>query len=248
MRSCRGVVYQGQSLVRDRPILFSGSMVCGILDGRKTKTRRLLNPQPFIDPNGNFCCADKAGKVWNWGQHLDGRPCTRNFVEEMGYQVGQRLWVRETVACGACAPRTPSHWSEAFWRREQGSPANPNGLWYRADGLSPDKPITERGRWVPSIHMPRWASRITLEVTDVRVERLQDITNEEAIAEGLKQVAHAPAAARAMNCDWGVAGDFRYGSPISAFAALWDSLNAVRGYAWDFNPWVAVISFKRVAP
>jgi len=117
-------------------------------------------------------------------------------------QPGDRLWVRETYnSCG-------------------GKP------FYRADGeLHPD------WKWRPSIFMPRWASRITLEITAVRVERLKDITIEDAQAEGVTPL--------------GVEGDGRRWR--AAFRELWDSLNAKRGHGWGANPWVWVISFKRVA-
>src|SRR3546814_22997 len=121
-------------------------------------------------------------------------------------------------------PSKPSHWPPSFWRREQGSPANPNGLWYRADGLDPERPITGRGKWVPGIHMPRWASRMTLRVTEVRVQRLQDVTDEDAIAEG---ILRDPATGSWLGAPGaGVGGATRlYVIPIHAFRDLWESLH-----------------------
>jgi hypothetical protein len=89
--------------------------------------------------------------------------------------------------------------------------------------------------------MPRWASRITLLVTDVRVERLQDISGADAIAEGLMENPAALRSAVEMGCHWGFEGDDRYGSPISAYATLWDHINGFG--AWDANPWIAAYTF-----
>ncbi len=92
------------------------------------------------------------------------------------------------------------------------------------------------GKNVPSIHMPRWASRLTLRVTDVRVQRVQDISQEDAISEGLEWVDRT----------WGVKGfaPSWCAVPKESFKVLWDSLNAKRGYGWDINPWVAVLTFE----
>lgn len=116
---------------------------------------------------------------------------------------GDRLWVRET-------------WDGV---RLDGGGALVS---YRADG---DKPVTDDGRWHPSIHMPRWASRITLEVVSVRVERLQEISEEDAMAEGV---------ALAEN----------YRGPVAHFASLWEQINGLG--SWNANPWVWVVEFRRV--
>jgi hypothetical protein len=114
----------------------------------------------------------------------------------------------------------PKLWSDSFWRREQGTARNPTGLWYKADGLSPDHPITERGSWVSPMFMPRWASRLTLEIVNVRCEQLQYIKPDDLRAEG-------------------------YDS-IHEFKNTWDDLNAKRGFSWNRNPWVFAITFKRI--
>jgi hypothetical protein len=145
------------------------------------------------------------------------------------FGVDDRLWVRETVACGACALGKPSLWSPSFWRREQGTPENPNGIWYAADQLAPAAPITERGRWVPAIHMPRWCSRLTLVVADVKVERLQDISEADAKAEGVDAISMADVRRQAA---WSARGDF---------AQLWNNINGPN--AWDENPYVVAVSF-----
>ena len=132
-------------------------------------------------------------------------------------QVGDRLWVRETLVI------TGGRGSEY--------------VAYKADGYELDKGIFPE-KWRPSIFMPRWASRITLEITEVRVERVQEITEEDAIKEGICVVD---------NTEDGI-----YSSPNypdihrDIFMYLWDSLNTKRGYGWEVNPWVWVIEFKRV--
>ncbi len=239
----------------DRPILFTGAMVRALLAGRKTQTRRL----PDIPEAGEILdfvkvatdnktgrsvyeMKDKAGKH----VHIRNgkRSTTTQFMPPIA--VGDRLWVRETVACGECAKGPPSHWAPSFWRREQGTPENPNGLWYQADDLAPARPICGPGRWVPGIHMPRWVSRLTLLVTDVRIERLQAISEEDAIAEGVEPL-HG--------------GFFPYGLTTfmttfvgerevpaqycqyarDSYERLWDFING-RG-SWATNPWVIAYTF-----
>lgn len=199
----------------ERPILFSGPMVRAILDGTKSMTRRVVNPQP--DEDGLVDLRDE------W-QDTDAREYHCPYG-----QPGDRLWVRET------------------WCYATDSFAVTVGAGYKADGavvLRGDLPLstipdgsqvfnghaekwpTNVTRWRPSIHMPRWASRLTLELTGVRVERLQDITEADAIAEG---VTSPPGWAN-----------------VPGFAVLWNSINAARGYGWDANPWVWVVEFRRL--
>jgi len=202
--------------MKERPILFSGEMVRAILDGRKTVTRRVVKAKhiPFIE------------KIL--GGYLDGKWNQR----PMPYgQPGDRLWVRET------------------WRPTancKGYPEGFLGVEYRSDGETratghPREPFVYvsplRDKWRPSIHMPRWASRIMLEVTGVRVERLQEITEKGARAEGCHGM--------------GSNGDAEFPpegiiSAVEDFRDLWDSINESRGFGWDKNPWVWVVEFKRV--
>ncbi len=145
------------------------------------------------------------------------------------YEVGDHLWVRETWRLSGqyalYQPRELTTWAERTGAT----------IAYRADaddGVAP---------WRPSIHMPRWASRSTLEVTDVRVERLQDIGEIDARAEGIWYQCGSKEITRGyLSCDESVL----YDTALQAFAGLWDSLNAKRGYGWDTNPWVWVIEFK----
>lgn len=193
----------------DRPIIFSGPMVQALLDGRKTQTRRKTRLQPFVD---------------------DAAICRMIAGTSVRIRPGDRLWVREAWAAGACAgDMPPGHLSPRFWRVENG------GLWYMADGAEPAHPITPRGKKRSSIHMPRWASRLTLTVTGVRVQRLQEISEEDAIAEG---VALAPIG----EGEWWVPDQTNvYPSPVLAFFDLWDSIHGAG--TWSANPWAAAVSF-----
>lgn len=235
----------------DRPIIFA-PMVRALLEGRKTQTRRVLKnvppmPDPACSPHNEprhpapyldaYCGVKRTAENprgmsadWCWWQ-IDDRP---GPTFRLGYAPGDRLWVREAWAAGACAgDMPPSHLAPRFWRVENG------GLWYRAGG-EPAHPITPRGKWRFPIHMPRWASRLTLTVTDVRVQRLQEISKEDAIAEGIDRLMGAKG--------WVDYGDKpgamtrRYLSdPRRSFASLWNSIHGPA--TWDANPWVAAITF-----
>lgn len=224
--------------MKERPILFSGDMVRALLDGRKTQTRRIVKPQPIYGDVGGTFASWMFKKRKENGHWL--YPNARSIVlSECPYgQPGDRFWVRETAKCG--------------YRSEQ-PPHNKGciGVDYQAGGgLMRDYTLDRRNdypwfpsrshnvdgttRWAPAIHMPRWASRITLEVADVRVERLNDISETDAIAEGTF--------AGAYEYDNGEGTE----TARESFQCLWDSLNAPRGYGRDVNPWVWVVTFRSV--
>ena len=195
-------------MTKTRPILFNGEMVRAILDGRKTQTRRVVKPQPRFIAHTH----PSVAPYWRW------EPCknfsgtfTLRFAREFSTYgaPGDRLWVRETWM-----PET-----------EQGIPTG--GIIWRASDNKPmpdgDGPL----RWKPSIHMPKSASRITLEVTGMQVERVQDISEEDAYAEGIDLAPTIP-------------------HPLVWFRDLWDSINVKRGFGWDANPWVWVVAFRSV--
>jgi hypothetical protein len=218
--------------MKERPILFSAPMVCAILEGRKTQTRRICAYQ-------NFRVEDNI-KHPQWGPDLrmlmaDSKDGTRVIVgnpddtPEHALSIiscphgkpGDRLWVRETFG-----------WATGAGKR----------LVYRADGEEPKQWFypneTIKGmKWSPSIHMPRWASRLTLEITGVRVERLQEISGYDAHQEGCR----------------GPLGEFVNGKPefggghsvVEDFRELWNSL-ADKKTNWAANPWVWVIGFKKL--
>ena len=217
--------------VKERPILFSAPMVRAILGGRKTATRRAVK-FPLIDRD--FGCELAGNEI---GDSEARRLCPYG-------QPGERLWVRETWFCdhdevmrGPYLKPDDLNIAEA---RDDGT------LVYAADGLSPYE--AEQPVWKPSIHMPRWASRILLEITDVRVERLQGISEAQAMAEGIVGVAFRP------DDGWPICTGYMVGpddgktglqtTAVKAFAGLWDSV----GGDWSANPWVWAVEFKQVKP
>ena len=200
----------------EHPILFSASMVRAILAGQKTMTRRVVAWPSWIEDHD-------AGAYWLnrhpcAALHKDGR-AVRRFCCPYG-SPGDLLWVRET------------HWiSNSGERDENGHPLTA----YRADSEMPSW-MWGGERWRPSIHMPRWASRLTLRVTDVRVERVQDITEDDIRAEGLD-------GSHQMTDGHGIGMGYFDGR--AWFRETWDVINAKRGHGWDANPWVWVVSFER---
>jgi hypothetical protein len=210
-----------------KPILFNTEMVQAILKGKKTQTRRVMKPQPIID-------LSKAHQVKipvNNGNISSEQYITINsFTKRKAkYQVGDILWVRETWAIDGKLiniytgqSRVAKYNYRADWNWNRG----------------------ECRKWKPSIHMPKEAARIFLEVINVRVERLNDITEKDAKAEGISYES---------------AGEFTFWSPTAndpdsggipnyknAFLALWDSIYKDKGFGWDTNPFVWVYEFKKV--
>jgi len=213
---------------KEYPILFTGPMVQAILEGRKTQTRRVIRPQPTGQPHHACCLNTVRGSTQKYD---DGK---KIFSCPYG-EPGGRLWLRETwnawmTGVDECDPY--------LWTALKGhnrSIYEHGEIAYRATDSTLD-PDTESPFWAPSIYMPRWASRILLEVVSVRVERVQAITRVDAKAEGFHPGANGLES-------W--AGQL-YGNSQLAFQACWDSINAKRGHGWDENPWVWVIEFKIV--
>lgn len=199
-----------------RPILFNGDMVRSILAGQKTQTRRPIKPPFEINAKGYLTRPD-----WRGGR-LGPYPCPFG-------KPGDRLWVKETF-CKYYASET---WPE------------PKAL-YRADGITLCATDSEgkKQRWTPSIHMPRALSRITLEITDIRVERVQDISEEDARAEGIEALDGRFVSADL--CDTARWYDMNMEDARCIYAHLWDTLYAARGLGWGVNPLVWVVTFKRV--
>ncbi len=193
----------------ERPLIFSAQMVRALLDGRKTMTRRVVKPQP---PEGarysgvHYAC--DAPDAWFFNSPHGGHRVRCAFGE------GDRLWVREGFAGGR--------------------PGVANVI-YRA-GHENDRTSGPRVNmpWRSPIHMPRWASRLTLVVTDVRVERLQDISEDDARAEGV---------AKSHPGGWWSGADYQAAPTAkAAFALLWNSIHGPD--AWSENPWVCALSFS----
>lgn len=212
--------------MRELPILFSGPMVRAIVDGRKTQTRRLVR-----------------GTALEWLHEKRFTPeyvaLPENEFSPYGYAPG-RLWVREAWrTISSLDAHSGSHIAEMCLDAGYTKPWPP--IQYEADGhrvywdytgTPPHDGEPHLGRYRHGRFMPRWASRITLEVTGVRVERLQGISEADARAEGVERprpiIDDEP-------CTY-----------VDAYADLWDRLNGERGYGWDTNPWVWVVEFRRV--
>jgi len=218
--------------VKERPILFSGPMVRALLAGTKVQTRRVVKPQPIMRDGGD--CVVEYGKQRHSGpaEYLLGHVLPK-FGCPYG-QPGDRLWVREAhmiqahpADIGLSRADIPKTWDAAV--------ASAGSVIYRAD---PGAELLADGRkWSPSIHMPRWASRLTLEITGVRVERLNDISESDALAEGVTAVSSGGVTlftTTGVNC---------FQTAKDAYAALWESINGPG--SWDANPWVWVVEFKR---
>lgn len=212
----------------DRPILFSAPMVRALLDGRKSQTRRVLKPQPG---GGYEAWQDEDTQEWftsGHGEAGDWGPLAVRFRK------GDRLWVRE-----AWQGFNDSRGAVIAYR------ATCNGDTFdfaAADGSVQKVTIK---KWRPGIHMPRWASRLTLTVTDERVQRLQECGREDALAEGIQVGAPLPEVPDS-------AGDIYHDgvtdpldgwtrNPVAAYANLWDHINGAG--AWAANPWIVALTF-----
>ena len=207
--------------MKEKPILFSEPMVRAILDGRKTQTRRVVKGNPvnlirFIGsddlPTGEFgLCQNYENVIEKHIKSPYGNP-------------RDRIWVREGFSGPYYQSKTPPReWSDC------------DPIWYWADGNP------ENGDWTkpkPSIHMPRWASRIDLEITGVRVERLQDVSKQDSFSEGIQSLSDGD------YYEFGIRGLCSAQHPIRAYQLLWESING--SGSWDKNPWIWVIEFKRV--
>jgi hypothetical protein len=225
-------------MMKERPILFSGAMVRAILDGRKTQTRRVCKPR-FDDKKP---CEHFAPVAYDVGPSMErhcehgseSTPCPYGVV-------GDRLWVKETWGCrrvdsendGRRCVRQEVHFDYAADLTTRNIHREyPSKLSRAIKGNR------------PSIHMPRWASRIMLEVTGVRVERVQEIAEVDAIAEGIEPMRPGPA--HVMWRDYLDPAGTGQCSASMSYQSLWDSINAKSGFGWAANPWVWVVEFKRV--
>lgn len=218
--------------IKERPILFSGPMVQAILDGKKTQTRRVMKPQPC--PYGQ-----KGDRLWVREAFAEVHPC----------QIDEGRYSRPSPA-GIPGPPPVSyrtiyradgdyphlHFTDGYPYRERCTP----NCKHDHSMLHPEE--TFNG-WSPSIYMPRRCSRITLEITEIRIQRVQDISEEDAEAEGVEcfdPENDAPVCRVPGLTDW----DYSFAQ--EAFRFLWDSINAARGYGWESNPFVWAISFRRI--
>lgn len=211
----------------ERGMIFNGEMVRAILDGRKTQTRR---PVKFPVHDKNLGC-ELAGN------ELAGELSVGNYLNSAFGKPGDRIWVRETFQGPLFDYEQMDAYLEDSSRFE-----TPEFCQYAADGGHrpeyQDADDNLRHGWRPSIHMPRWASRILLEITDVRVERLKSIHDVDAMREGIQNLTTC------SHADFGIPGVVNAQHPVRAFQLLWESIYG--DDSWKFNPWVWVIEFKRV--
>lgn len=256
--------------VKERPILFSGPMVRAILEGKKIQTRRVVKPMPFIDYPTGFrlqeqyelnhhpkCSFVQARMLCDCKAIYEPWKAERVAACPYG-KPGERLWVRETWASQIDPPDYEEHLDElddCLERTEITYRATPRigirvpGYIQPVDRMRYLDESTELEhhcfgwpiKWKPSIFMPRWASRITLEVTEVRVERLNLISEQDALAEGVYTNEQAiaklnlPASTRLQ------------GTCVDKFRILWESING-KTYPWASDPWVWVVSFRKIEP
>lgn len=229
----------------DRPIIFSAAMVQAILAGRKKQTRRLsglddVNERPndwtlhSVRPLGYMAKPSAQGK---FGATFESRHITAGTLticpQRLPYRPGDRLWVKE--AWRSCVSLDHLKPSEIGERASEGGYRAPWGpVFYEADGavaMWPDCAFTDTvGRYRNARFMPRWASRRTLHVTDVRVQRLRDLSENDAIAEGVSQHLEPEG------------NEVRIETYVQSFGRLWNSLHGPD--AWSANPWVCAVSFR----
>lgn len=221
---------------RELPILFSGPMVRAILEGRKTQTRRVFKHQPVpFDPP-----YDADGTV-------DGHSGRIDFLMR---DIGQKFWTRYRKG-------DTLYVREAFMYVGGGDPGI---LLYRATwrddaiaaGCDRTSIATEEPKgWKPGIHMPKSIARIRLLVTDVRVQRLQDLSEDDAIAEGVEREGDDWKSYEVIHIGWHKGEPHPHAvvpnrNPTISYSELWDALNAKRGFGWDANPWIEAVTFTRV--
>lgn len=246
---------------KERPILFSDEMVRAILDGRKTQTRRVVKPEP-TPPPARACKWKDNEWLWESNSGKQGIFYPNRFKCPFGAS-GDNLWVRESWRIDGWpgeGPHTIGYRDGSTMEDRSTGWEDNYEDWYQrvwdqscddceSAGLELDEndqyPRPCNGfptRWRPSIHMPRWASRITLEVTGVRVERLQDISEEDANREGM--MFHDGRGIGHSGWRWSRSHGVVYPTCRIAFSHLWGSINGAD--SWNENPWVWVVEFRVV--
>lgn len=220
----------------ERPILFSGPMVRAILDGRKTVTRRIMKPQPTGTAGKSWPDEDR----WAWPSNLARTMVDINEARGLCPfgSSGDRLWVRETWMPRA-APCGVESFSNGVIYAATPNAGGGYAVHARESHADQIARLSKPGfTWRPSIHMPRWASRLTLEVVGVRVERLQEIDEADILAEGVT----VDGVAKLTGTPWADMPTLHH-----AWERLWDSINGDRA-SWASNPWVWRVEFRRVQP
>lgn len=220
--------------MNERPIIFSTEMVRAILDGRKTQTRRVIKNMPQQPVDAYFDAYNKS-EFWNWWTK-DNKCCLPQLKCPYG-KVGDLLWVRETFSYSFES-------NKLLYKSDSDTDGTVPYLLDGAGGFGGGVGNARVKKWKPSIHMPRKASRITLRITNIRVEQVQEITEADAQEEGVEfhggyWLGGIHKVKGTLKC---------WPSPIDAYKAIWDSINDKRGDGWGKNPWVWVIEFERVDP
>jgi hypothetical protein len=211
--------------MKEKPILFRTEMVRALLDGRKTQTRRVIKPQPKTDGLQGVYPDLYNHEPNRWAFWLPDNRMTEPRIWECPYgQVSDHLWVRETFKY------------TDFDLRDAGKLPHRCEVEYKLNGIrkwvlaTTDTQIVIPDKWRPSIFMPRWASRITLEITGIKVQRIYEISPQDIEAEGIKQLHFTTGVCLVS---------------LPQFKLIWDSINGKK-YPWSSNPWVWVIEFKKL--
>lgn len=239
-------------MANEKPILFSGPMIRAILEGRKTQTRRVFSPDRIKiepQPKGGFRYSTYASRAGGIEQTGGGPFVPSDWLHYCPYGVpGDRLWIRETHGVFSVDGISVSVGYKARLPEGKSLSDTDGGLdviRVTSEQSAWAEQNIDNERWRPSIFMPRWASRITLEITDVRVERLQEISGQDCAAEGmmLQRWLQEDRGEGQPFFDKGIKAD---GLELqAAFQKGWDTINGKRS-PWESNPWVWVIGFKRV--
>ncbi len=228
--------------MKERPILFSAPMVRAILDGSKTQTRRAFSQKKLNYFHPAIVMGEVSDFIGNWKL---GPNDLGYILEACPYgQIGDRLWVRETWGnVSFCSEEEwyPDRPATKIHELKFGCGYYSGHIIYRADGEFEwcNEYGDEQSCWHPSIHMPREASRITLEITNIRVERLNDISEKDAKAEGAADYEEG------IDSPPPDDGDYSW-SYVASFRKLWNSING--DGSWAINPWVWCITFRRIEP
>lgn len=241
-----------EKFMRESPIFFNGPMVRAILDGTKTQTRRVVkwrHPEPGLNHScsGLIVYSYTPNTFTLESQGNAGCECRSGPTRCPYGQVGDRLWVRETFVQGYDIDPV----SDLPKVVDENGNDLPMKTWYRASddiGWSDDNGYMANTPWKPSIHMPKSAARIWLEVTNVRVERLHAISKQDAKHEGISTVHFRPCDGW-PRCDGYMAGPddgqtSLHTTAVKAFSELWETINGTG--SWDTNPFVWVVEFKQI--
>lgn len=224
--------------MKERPILFQADMVRALKAGTKTQTRRVVKPQPPAHTHSvaTYHYPDPRDHFWAYVNKAENEAEMSSWVYPCPYgQPGDRLWVRESFC--PIYPQDPHY--------NGGRPIEYDYAATYTHGDRLGDLIGVKKKWKPSIHMPRAACRITLEIVSVRVERLQDISEADAIAEGIERVEDF------FGCPcWKCYGEesdvVAPDDPIGSYRSLWESINGPG--SWQANPWVWALEFKVIGP